>query len=1158
MKQRFSSLDVKVIAHELSNSLCTLRLANVYDLSSRIFLLKFAKPNHREQMVIDSGFRCHLTSFSRATAAAPSVFVARLRKYLRTRRVTSISQVGTDRIIEFQFSDGQYRLFLEFYAGGNIVLTDKELNILALLRVVSEGQDQEELRVGLRYSLENRQNYGGVPPLTKERVRDGMQKALEKNEGAATAPVKKVKKKSGDVLRKALATTLTEFPPMLVDHALQVKGFDSNTSLEEVIKDDSVLERLMLVLEEAGNVVKQITALETSKGYIISKLTKARGSDREESLLHSNEEKDAKIEGLLYDDFHPFRPLQFRGIPETKIIEINGFNKTVDEFFSSIEAQKLESRLTEREEQAKKKLETARQDHQKRVGGLQQVQELNVRKAQAIEANLQRVQEAILAVNGLIAQGMDWVEIARLIEMEQARHNPVAEMIRIPLKLYENTATLLLAEAHFDDEDDFDGDETGSDVSESEDENSKPSRGAKPAKSEDRRLAVDVDLALSPWSNARQYYDQKKTAAVKEQKTLQSSAMALKNTERKISADLKKGLKQEKEVLRPVRRQHWFEKFYYFISSDGYLILAGRDDQQNEILYKKYLKKGDVYVHADLQGAASIVIKNKPSMLDSPIPPSTLSQAGTFAVSTSTAWDSKAVMSAWWVNADQISKTASTGEYLTTGTFQIKGKKNFLPPAQLLLGFGVMFHISEESKVRHMKHRLRDNTEMGDADSTSTTLVDKSGNANDEPDEEGNRNQSDDDHKTNGEAHADLSDEDEHEDADSESDNDSNNDDENEHYDSHYENPLQSVQRQPESEDQEPVSSLGAVKETLPIDGDKEEELAETTAADSVDSESSEPNHESDAVDEKGGSTPDPNQSASGVRHISAKERRLLRRGLPQSSAPSTAPTSDTELPSEPIRSTFINKDPSATIAKASVPQTAPHVRGKHGQRNKRTIKYALQDDEDRALALRLLGSTTAQQKAVSDADSKATREAEAAAQKERRREQHRRAQQSGKESEELRRQNLEAGLGDEDEDEGVDLGLLENFVGMPLPGDEILDALVVCAPWDAIGARLRWRVKMQPGTLKKGKAVREILGHWGREVGDREKKKALGVGEDGYEEERMKRREGELVKALKEGEVVGVVPVGKCRVVVGGGGERSKAAAGKGKRGGRGSKKVK
>ncbi|KAK0804928.1 hypothetical protein LTR59_004266, partial [Friedmanniomyces endolithicus] len=124
MKQRFSSLDVRVIAHELSGRLVGLRLANIYDLSSRIFLLKFAKPDHREQLLIDSGFRCHLTGFARATAAAPSQFVARLRKFLRTRRVTKVQQIGTDRVIEIQFSDGLYRLFLEFYAGGNVVLTD--------------------------------------------------------------------------------------------------------------------------------------------------------------------------------------------------------------------------------------------------------------------------------------------------------------------------------------------------------------------------------------------------------------------------------------------------------------------------------------------------------------------------------------------------------------------------------------------------------------------------------------------------------------------------------------------------------------------------------------------------------------------------------------------------------------------------------------------------------------------------------------------------------------------------------------------------------------------------------------------------------------------------------------------------------------------------
>ncbi|KAI7583133.1 hypothetical protein KC318_g15367, partial [Hortaea werneckii] len=255
MKQRFSSLDVRVIAHELSASLVSLRLANIYDLSTRIFLLKFAKPDRREQLLIDSGFRCHLTTFARSTAAAPSPFVARLRKFLRTRRVTKVEQVGTDRVLEIQFSEGQYRLFLEFYAGGNIVLTDGDLTILGLLRNVSEGAEHEQYRLGLKYDLSLRQNYGGVPSLTKERVRDGLQRAIERQQEEAQKPGKKIKKKSGDALRKALAVTTTEFPPVLLDHALFSTGYDRATQPEEVIASEELLENLLKSLQEAQNTI---------------------------------------------------------------------------------------------------------------------------------------------------------------------------------------------------------------------------------------------------------------------------------------------------------------------------------------------------------------------------------------------------------------------------------------------------------------------------------------------------------------------------------------------------------------------------------------------------------------------------------------------------------------------------------------------------------------------------------------------------------------------------------------------------------------------------------------------------------------------------------------------------------------------------------------
>ena len=59
-------------------------------------------------------------------------------------------------------------------------------------------------------------------------------------------------------------------------------------------------------------------------------------------------------------------------------------------------------------------------------------------------------------------------------------------------------------------------------------------------------------------------------------------------------------------------------------------MVGGRDRQQNELLVKRYLKAGDIYVHADLHGASSIIVKNTSS--NNRIPPRTLQEAGLMAV----------------------------------------------------------------------------------------------------------------------------------------------------------------------------------------------------------------------------------------------------------------------------------------------------------------------------------------------------------------------------------------------------------------------------------------------------------------------------------------------------------------------------------------------
>lgn len=53
------------------------------------------------------------------------------------------------------------------------------------------------------------------------------------------------------------------------------------------------------------------------------------------------------------------------------------------------------------------------------------------------------------------------------------------------------------------------------------------------------------------------------------------------------------------------------------------------DQQQNELIAKRYLRQTDIYVHAGTSGASSVVIKNPTN--DS-IPPKTLNEAGTMAI----------------------------------------------------------------------------------------------------------------------------------------------------------------------------------------------------------------------------------------------------------------------------------------------------------------------------------------------------------------------------------------------------------------------------------------------------------------------------------------------------------------------------------------------
>lgn len=83
--------------------------------------------------------------------------------------------------------------------------------------------------------------------------------------------------------------------------------------------------------------------------------------------------------------------------------EFDTFNQAVDEFFSSLESQKLELRALQQEREAMKKLENVKKDHDQRLLALEKTQAVDKQKAELITRNQELVENAILAVQTALA-----------------------------------------------------------------------------------------------------------------------------------------------------------------------------------------------------------------------------------------------------------------------------------------------------------------------------------------------------------------------------------------------------------------------------------------------------------------------------------------------------------------------------------------------------------------------------------------------------------------------------------------------------------------------------------------------------------------------------------------------------------------------------------
>ena len=225
-------------------------------------------------------------------------------------------------------------------------------------------------------------------------------------------------------------------------------------------------------------------------------------------------------------------------------------------------------------------------------------------------------------------------------------------------------------------------------------------------------MKIKLYLNKSLEENASEYYN----AAKKAKKKIQGVHTTLTLFRKKQEKFLAKAEETKSRIRKiSLTKGFWFEKFKWFLTSEGFLVVAGRDATTNEILVKKHLHKEDVVFHTEMQGSPFVIIKKysqeevrailgKDITLPAQIGKASIDEAACFTLVHSKAWKmGLGGAEVFYVEPNQISKEANSGEYIAKGAFMIRGKRNFVQ-ADFDFGIGVT-----RQKVNEIKETDEEN-----------------------------------------------------------------------------------------------------------------------------------------------------------------------------------------------------------------------------------------------------------------------------------------------------------------------------------------------------------------------------------------------------------------------------------------------------------------
>ncbi|PIO06111.1 hypothetical protein COT29_02565 [Candidatus Micrarchaeota archaeon CG08_land_8_20_14_0_20_59_11] len=186
-----------------------------------------------------------------------------------------------------------------------------------------------------------------------------------------------------------------------------------------------------------------------------------------------------------------------------------------------------------------------------------------------------------------------------------------------------------------------------------------------------------LDARLSAQQNAARYFDEAK----KWRSKAEGARKAIAETESKLAktSDFVE-ISRPKIRLKETREKKWFEKFHYFTTSGGFLVVAGKDAKSNELLVARHMEPSDLFMHADITGAPATIVKDGQKAGEGD-----LKEASQFSACYSSAWKNGLhAVDVYAAKPEQVSKQ-SHGEFVGKGGFMIYGERRWFRNVPLKL-----------------------------------------------------------------------------------------------------------------------------------------------------------------------------------------------------------------------------------------------------------------------------------------------------------------------------------------------------------------------------------------------------------------------------------------------------------------------------------------